>query len=113
MDRGCGADGSDQDRNNHGSGQALAAYVADDDEHASAAVGDLLEEVAAELVGGLVDALHVKPGALVEMIGQEHLLHLPCGFKFGSEMFFSLTSAREAADEKDQHGQQKDEIKDK
>jgi hypothetical protein len=51
-----GAQGSDQERDGHGSRHALAAGVADSDEDAAVGYGDDLEEVATDLAGGLVDA---------------------------------------------------------
>ena len=67
--RGLGADGAYQHGNHHGRGQAFAADVAHDNQHASPAVGNLLEKVAAHFLGRLVDALDGEARALLEFSG--------------------------------------------
>ena len=49
-----GAQGSDQERDGHGSRHALAADIADSHQDAAVGDGDDLEEVTPDLAGGLV-----------------------------------------------------------
>jgi hypothetical protein len=107
---GLGADGSHQHGHQHGGGQALAADVAQHYQHAALAVADLLEEVAAYLLGGAVDAIDEEARTLVELIGQKHQLHLAGGLEFAGQPDLLAAGAGKAQDEKDAHGQQKDEM---
>ena len=59
---GTGADGSDQDRDQHRCSDALPGDVADNDEHRAVGVGDDLEEVAADGAGGVIRSLDGKEG---------------------------------------------------
>ena len=105
---GLSADGADKDGDDHGGGESFAADVAHDHEHAAHRIGDLLEEVAADLVRRLIKALHMEAGALVELIGQQDELDLTGGFEFALEALLALAGDGKAADEEDQQGQQEE-----
>jgi len=50
-------DGADENGDEHGSGETFAGDIAQDEEHAAIVVGKYLEEVAADLLGGLIDGI--------------------------------------------------------
>ena len=107
---GLGTDGADQHGDQHGGGKSLAADIADDERESACAVANLLEEVAAEFFGGLVDVLDGEAGALIRSIGKKKLLDLAGGFKLAGKKGLTAAGAGEAQDEKDDHGQQKGQV---
>ena len=90
-----GAQGSDQQRDGHGSRHALAADVADSHEDAAVGDGDDLEEVATDLAGGLVDAGQSKAGNGGDFVGHEDLLHRARGFELSLVALFVAAGADE------------------
>ena len=61
----CANDNGDQ----HGGWQTLAADVAHHDQHAANAVADLLEEIATHLIGWFVGTFDCEPWALIQFVG--------------------------------------------
>ena len=104
---GLGTDCANQNRDQHGGRQALAADVADHEQDAAPAIADLLEEVSSHLIGGLVDALDCEAGALVLFAGKKNLLDLAGGLEFAGQPDLAATGAGKAKNQEDHHGKQK------
>jgi hypothetical protein len=98
------ADGANQQRHGHGGGHALPADVADDDQSAVVWCGDDLEEVAADLAGGLVDALEGEAGDGRDFFGDEDLLDCAGGFEFRFEALFVASRASKAQHQDGENG---------
>lgn len=92
------AEGAGEHGDGHGGFEALAADVADGEEFAAVGEGEDLVEVAADLLGGLVEG--VEAGGLG--VGDEELLDGTGGLEFAGEAgFFAL----HGAEEEDDHGE--------
>ena len=98
------ADGADEDGDQHGGGQALSGDIADDEEQPAAGVGQDLEEVAADLLGGLVDGFDAEAGDGFNLLGEDHLLDFAGGGEFAFKDGLLLAHAGGAEDHDDGQG---------
>ena len=82
------AERAHQQRDGHGRGHALAAHVANDDEHAAVLGSNDLKEIAAHLARRIVHSLNLEARDRRHFVRDKHFLHgarcLQLGFERSS-----------------------------
>ena len=103
-EHGHGAEGSDDGGDGHSGAEAFAADVADGDLDSAVVVGADVVEVAADLGGGNVGALHAEAGYFRRR-DDEALLDFAGGVEFGTELIAFTPGSPGAAAEHDEKGE--------